>query len=85
MGKIDWYEIVDRPEFNSGERYFAFAFGSAGVFGSANWNYFWSNNVVEALTDLRRFYPEELISIRSAIQGEWDCHSFSISGHIPHD
>lgn len=81
----NWYEIADYPEFNSGEKYFAFGFGSVGVFGSGNWFYFWSNNISEALVSLRKYYPNEQISIRAAVQGEWECDSFSISGHVPHE
>lgn len=81
---IDWYEICDNPEFMTGEKYFAFSFGNSGVFGSGIWYYFWSNNVFDALSSLRKYYPDEKLNIRSAVQGEWDCDSFSISGHIQH-
>jgi hypothetical protein len=82
--RLDWYSIADNPEFNEGERYFAFSFDNSGVFGSGIWYYFWSNNVFQALTDLRKYYPSEKLNIRSAVQGEWDCDSFSISSHISH-
>jgi hypothetical protein len=82
---INFDSISDLPEFNTGERYFAFSFGSVGVFGQGVWYYFWSNNIGSALESLRKYYPEDLVNIRSAVLGEWDCDNFTLSGHYPHE
>jgi hypothetical protein len=82
--RVDFDSISDKPEFMSGDRYYAFSFGSSGVFGSGIWYYFWSDTIGSALAALRNYYPEELLNIRSAVLGEWDCNSFTLAGHIDH-
>lgn len=79
------YAAISGDFGGSGDRFYAFGFGSVGVFGGSGWDYLWADSIGEALDKLRQFYPEQQISIRSAVQGEWDCDSFSISGHIPHE
>lgn len=80
---VDWSELEHYEEFNSGDKYYAFGFGSVGFFGG-NWNYLYADNIMEALAKLRKYFPDEQISIRSAFFGEWKCNNFNLGGHIQH-
>lgn len=69
---------------SSGDRFYAFAFGSFETWAGSGWDYLWANDINEAFIKLRQVFPDKQLTIRSAVYGEWECDSFSISGHIPH-
>lgn len=71
-------------EFNDGNKYYAYGFGSVGLFGCSGWDYIYADNINDALVKLRKYYPDEQISIRAAVYGEWKCSNFSFAEHIKH-
>jgi len=81
------YEDYETLTENSsdGERYFAYGFDLVGAFGGNGWHYFWSDNLAQATERLRSLFPERKITIRSAVNGEWDCDSFNFGGHYKHE
>lgn len=72
-------------DFGLGDRYFAFSFGKSDIWSGNKVDYLWADNIGQAITKIRKFYPTEKLAIRSAVLGEWDCDSFTLSGHIPHN
>lgn len=72
-------------DFGLGDRYFAFSFGDSDIWSGSKIDFLWADNVVDALTKIRLFFPDEKLNIRSAVYGEWECNNFTISGHIPHN
>jgi len=79
------YAAISGDFGGSGDRYFAFGFGLVDVWSGSGLDYLWADNIGEAIAKIRKHYPTEKLVIRSAVLGEWDCDSFTLSGHIPHN
>ena len=68
-----------------GENYYWFGIGSVGFLTlGKDTGFIFADTITEAKDRIRTIYPNGVLSIRKAIYGEWECDSFSNSGHIPH-
>ena len=77
MFDLDMYE---------GENYYWFGIGSVGFIGlGKTCGFIFADTITEAKDRIRSQYPVGVLSIRKAILNEWECDSFSNSGHIPHE
>jgi len=65
---------------------YVYGVGACGFFGAGSdlYEMVWADNIVEAMEQIRSEIEFGVISIRKAVYGEWECDSFTNSGHIPH-
>ncbi len=76
MNDLDMYE---------GENYYWFGIGSVGFLTlGKDTGFIFADTITEAKDRIRTIYPNGVLSIRKAIYGDWECDSFSNSGHIAH-
>jgi hypothetical protein len=73
-------------EMYYGDNYYWFGIGSIGFLTlGKDTGFVYADTITQAKDRIRESYPLGVLSIRKAIYGEWDCDSFSNSGHIPHN
>jgi hypothetical protein len=73
-------------EMYDGENYYWFGLGSVGFFTQGkDTGLIFADSITEAKDRIREQYPVGVLSIRKAAYGEWECDSFTNSGHIPHE
>ena len=76
---------MDELEMYDGENYYWFGLGSVGFLTlGKDTGFVYADSITEAKDRIRSVYPERVLSIRKAILGEWECDSFSNSGHVAH-
>ena len=69
-----------------GKNYYWFGIGLVGFFSlGKDTGFIYADTIIQAKDRIRESYPNGVLSIRKAILGEWDCDSFSNSGHVPHE
>jgi len=76
---------MNELEMYDGDNYYWFGLGSVGFFTlGRDTGFIFADTITEAKDRIRQAYPSGVLSIRKAAYGEWECDSFSISGHIQH-